>query len=125
MPILDVELVLSVGEVPRDDPALRLADAAGTAPGSDPGSTWVKLHYLPRQQDGENAGVADADAIAPVFVSLLMADPPAVGDAQRAQVTAALTDAIANTTQRARDPVHILLEPAARGRIAFGGNLRE
>ena len=69
MPILDVELVLSVGEVPRDDPALRFADAAGTAPGSDPGSTWVKLHYLPRQQDGENAG--DADDIAPVFVSLL------------------------------------------------------
>jgi len=111
MPILDVELV---GEPPADgDLARRLADAAGVVLKTPPGKTWVRLRFL--SDYAENGGGPPA-GIRPVFVSVLTAD--ASKDSAEALATA-----IAEACGRSAENVHILYEPPARGRIAFGGKL--
>ena len=117
MPILDVELV---GEAPRDRAALarRIADAAGGVFQTAPARTWVKLRCLDAY--AENGGDLPED-VQPVFVSVLLARPPA--GSERARQADALAQAVAAACARPAANVHVLYEPAAAGRIAFGGRL--
>lgn len=120
MPILQIEIV---GDDTQFEPGLaqRLADAAGKALNSRPQGTWVKLRFLPPEHYAENEGAHEG--VRPIFVSLLQAEPPAE-DARRLQV-AELAQAVATATKRPVENVHILFEPAARGRVAFGGELTD
>ncbi len=117
MPILDIEIV---GELERDQNlAQRLADAAGSALDAPPQSTWIKLHLIPADHYAENDGAMEGP---PVIVRLLQAEP-LTGDALEAQLSV-LTEAIAEVLQRPAENVHIIVEPPAAGRVAFGGTLR-
>jgi phenylpyruvate tautomerase PptA (4-oxalocrotonate tautomerase family) len=120
MPILDVEPVQAAHTA--HDPTLtqRLADAAAAVFGSAPGRVWVRLRPLPAAQYAENGVVVAADE-APVFVTVLHAQPPH-GDA-RTQEAAALTGAIARVFGWSDERVHVLYAPAGAGRQAFGGQL--
>lgn len=122
MPILTVEIV--VGETETFVPTLAgaIADAAGAIFGSAPGRTWVRLHRLPAAQYAEN-GIASDGTPHPVFVSVLKAEPPA-GDALASESTQ-LATALAVLCGRPVENVHIFWEPAAQGRVAFGGKLVE
>lgn len=119
MPILDVEFVGDVdGE--RSELAARLADAAGAVFDSPPQETWVRLRFLPEDEYAENGGGPEA-GVRPVFVTVLLGSPP---DQETLAVKArALCDALSSAAQRPAENVHILFEPSARGRIAFGGEL--
>jgi phenylpyruvate tautomerase PptA (4-oxalocrotonate tautomerase family) len=87
--------------------------------GSPPRGTWVAIDLVPAARYAEDGG-AEA-GVAPVFVRVLMRDgPPREGLADQ---VAALTRAIATCCARPADQVHILYEPAAAGRLAFGGRL--
>ena len=118
MPILTVELVGP--NPPAEGLARTLADAAGRVFGSEPATTWVKLHWLDAAFYGENDS---ACSVQPVFVDLLLADPPE-GQALQ-QLLARLTDAVAAVIGCPAEQVHVLLQPPAAGRISFGGRLRE
>jgi phenylpyruvate tautomerase PptA (4-oxalocrotonate tautomerase family) len=120
MPILDVEIVTPAGEEIDDSLASRLADAAGEVFGSVAGQTWVRLRPLPSESYAENGG-GPPDGVSPVFVGVLLADPP-VGEELRSQVHR-LTLAIANACGRPPENVHLFYRAAARGRVAFGGKL--
>jgi phenylpyruvate tautomerase PptA (4-oxalocrotonate tautomerase family) len=116
MPILEVRLV---GDSAEADLAQRIADAAAAVLGSPPRGTWVAVELLPASRYAENGGARPG--VAPVFVRVLLRDgPPREGLAD--QVTA-LTRAVAACCGRPVENVHILYEPAAAGRVAFGGNL--
>ncbi|MCB9526149.1 MAG: hypothetical protein H6702_22620 [Myxococcales bacterium] len=109
MPVLTVEWV---GAPPPDGLAQRLADAAGLALGTPPGRTWVRLRHLTPARYAEN-DVARAPE--PVFVELLVrapTDAPTVGR---------LTRALARACDRSPEQVHVLVLPAAAGRMFFGG----
>lgn len=112
MPILDITIV---GATDDDALAQRLADAAGDALGTEPGRTWVRLHRLPRRDYAENGG----SALEPVFASVLLARPPD----DRAALARSLAAALARAVDRLEENVHVLFEPAAAGRVAFGGAL--
>lgn len=116
MPILQVEVVGEVAE--RATLAQRLANAAADALETRPGGAWVRLRDTPAADYAENGPTPSA---LPVFVSLLLGDPPK-GEARAAQAKA-LAAAIATATARPPERVHILYEPPAQGRIAFGGDL--
>ena len=122
MPILDVELVGPVPEEVRDGLAARLADAAGAALDSPPQSCWVKLRFLDPADYAENAGGPPA-RVCPVLVSVLLAEWPP--EDAIADLLARLTRAVADACRRPVENVHVLLEPPAAGRIAFGGQRRE
>jgi len=121
MPILDVELVGPVSDAIRSGLALRIADAAGRVFGSPTGSTWVKLRVLPAADYAENGGLPEG--VLPVFVSVLRRELPQRDE--MAREAALLCTAVAQACGRAPESVHVLYEPAAAGRIAFGGRLRE
>jgi phenylpyruvate tautomerase PptA (4-oxalocrotonate tautomerase family) len=118
LPILRVEIVERPGTEPDPGLARSLAESAGRVFGSRPGSTWViltrrsALDYAENGEEGEHY---------PVFVRVLVRDPPS-GAKLREEVSA-LTDAIARECGREPSEVHLLYEPAARGRMAFGGRL--
>lgn len=119
MPIIDVEITYR-GTLPDDSSmAQRLADAAGEVLGTVPGRTWVKVRYLPGQNYAENGGTPDD--MAPIFVSVLLGRGSELTD--RSKSALALAVAIARVVDRSADSVHILFEPDAIGRIAFGGKL--
>lgn len=119
MPILNIEIVLHPAELSDPGLAAALAERAGAAFGAAPGTTWVRLHYLPAGQYAEDGG--PAEEIAPVFVSVLKARlPPA--EALPAEA-ARLAEAIAAVCGRPAENVHIIYEPAGAGRVAFGGRL--
>jgi phenylpyruvate tautomerase PptA (4-oxalocrotonate tautomerase family) len=121
MPILDIERVLPHGEEAAPPGlAAALADATGRVFGSAPGRTWVRLRVLSVSAYAENGMTPAADAL-PVFVTVLLAQPPK-GDALAAQVRA-LTDAVAQTLHIEPKRVHVLVAPPGLGRQAFGGTL--
>ena len=116
MPILDIELV---GGNVAADLARRLATAAGDALGSRPGGTWVKLRVLPADHYAENTAVEVTAR--PVFVTVIERNG-AGGDGFAEKVTR-LTRAVADACGRDPDTVHVIYQPAAAGRVAFGGSL--
>jgi phenylpyruvate tautomerase PptA (4-oxalocrotonate tautomerase family) len=114
MPIIDIEIV----ETAQVD-AQALADALGKAFGAAPGKVWVRIRNLPASQYAEN----DAPTPHPVFVTVTASAPP-VG-AELHERIGQIVDAVARITRRPRENVHVEFQPAARGRIAFGGRLVE
>ncbi len=120
MPILEVEVVTDAGEALDQDLARRLADAAGEVLGAGAGRCWVRLRELPRQRYAENGGPLDP-ALRPVFVSLLLADWPS--PEERRALLRQLAAALADACGRPAENLHLLLQPPARGRVAFGGEL--
>lgn len=121
MPIVDVEIVLNEGQSLRANLAAELAEVLGGVFETPKGRTWVRVRSLPRNQYGENGGAPDYAQ--PVFVTVLKAQRP-TGDALKREVRL-LTNAIAAIVDRNGDAVHILYDPDAKGRIAFGGELVE
>jgi phenylpyruvate tautomerase PptA (4-oxalocrotonate tautomerase family) len=122
MPILDVQIL---GEMPgavRVGLARRLADVVGELLGAAPGHTWVRLHWLPREDYAENACDLP-ETVEPVFVTVLKRELPASSELR--DEIRALTRAVAQVLGRAPENVHVLYEPPAAGRIAFGGEFVE
>ena len=120
MPILTIEIVHRSDETLPWGLAQRLADAAGEALGAPPGRTWVKLQRISAADYAESG---TANAITPVFVHVLLAQAP--GQEQRQGFVERLTGAVAAACNRPAENVHIIFEPAAAGRVAFGGKLVE
>ena len=116
MPILDVEIV---GGTPAAGLAQQIADDAGEVLGAAAGKVWVRVRTLGTESYAENR----AEAPRPVFVRVLASAPPE-GEARKSAV-AGITAAVAKRTGRPPENVHVLFEPAAKGRIAFGGRLVE
>ncbi len=111
MPILDLQLV---GDVP-DGVAQRVADAAAHVLNMPPQRVWVRVTAL--LQYAENGG--RDESLRPVFVKVLKRDAPedALGEARE------LTIAIAEACGWPAENVHVIYEPPAAGRAAFGGDL--
>jgi phenylpyruvate tautomerase PptA (4-oxalocrotonate tautomerase family) len=122
VPILEVEIILKPEETLPADVAAQIADAAGAAFGSPIGGTWVRLRSLESEDYAENGGGPPA-GVYPVFVSVLKANAHSADEL--ALEIARLSVAIADVCDRPPENVHILYQPPARGRIAFGGRLLE
>lgn len=121
MPIVDVELVTKADaqDPVSGEQVRRLADALGEIFGSAPTGTWVRLRFLPEHCYAENL---QQDAEYPVFVSVLKANLQ--DEDQLAEEAGRITRAVAAAIGRPEASVHVLYQPKAAGRIAFGGNLR-
>ena len=120
MPIVDVEIVGA--DSVASDLSSRLADLAGQVFGSSPGSTWVRVRLLPRHLYAEN-NTASPEGWQSVFVTVLKAQR-LTGTDLDAEVRA-LSDGVAAVCGRPAECIHILYEPDAQGRIAFGGRLKK
>ena len=121
MPIVDLQVVGPLPSEQEQGLAQRLADVIGQILGSRPQGTWIKISHLPAEDYAENGGAAPATK--PVFAKVLKRELP-IGDARHKEVTA-LTAAIAKECGRPVSMVHLIYEPSARGRVAFGGRLVE
>lgn len=119
MPIIDIELVSASGDVGAPGVAQGLADALGDAFEVEAAKVWVRLRTLSSANYAENR----AKPPEPAFVTVIAGTPP-TGEALRQRV-AQITQIVARHTHRPPELVHVLFEPAARGRIAFGGRLVE
>lgn len=121
MPIVTLEL-LQADEDPEVRPEVlqALTDALGTLFQSDAGGTWVKLRYLNRSNYAENHARL-CTSIRPVMVEIVHSTLPAQSVlALQAESVCAL---VAGHLHRPEENVHILYQPDAQGRIAFGGKL--
>ena len=119
MPIIDIDVVTRPEERLPAALAADLADALGEVYGADPGRVWVRLHDLPAGRYAENA--ARGEAVFPVFVTVREGAPPE-GSVLEARVSR-LAECVARLTYRPVEHVHVIVEPALKGRIAFGGKL--
>lgn len=113
MPIVDIEWVPADDEPP--ELARAIADAAGRVFGSGPGATWVRLRPLAAGAYAENETAAAPRA---VFVRVL-ARRASIGD--RSRCASALAAAVAACLACPVEHVHVIFEPAADGRVFFGG----
>jgi phenylpyruvate tautomerase PptA (4-oxalocrotonate tautomerase family) len=120
MPILDVEIVLRPGEALPETLADLLAKAAAQPLGAAPGRTWVKLRAIDHEHYGEDSAGGRRTA-SPVFVHVLKSALPR-DDERRAEVRR-LTETVAGLCDRPPENVHVIYAPAARGRVAFGGEV--
>jgi phenylpyruvate tautomerase PptA (4-oxalocrotonate tautomerase family) len=120
MPILDVEVVLPPGEKLPEGMSAAIAEAAAVVFRTPPGQTWVRLHELSQGHYSENGGGPDPE-LQPVFVRVIKAAVSRESELQ-AEVLA-LTTAIAQVCTRRVENVHVLYDPPAAGRIAFGGRV--
>lgn len=120
MPILDVTIVHGADEALPADLAQRLADAAAQVFGDPPGRVWVTVTAVPAARYAEN-GTPAAETPHPVLVRVLKATAPA----DPANEARALAESLAAAAGRATEHLHLLYEPPAAGRIAFGGVLRK
>ncbi|NNE07404.1 MAG: hypothetical protein HKN20_02455 [Gemmatimonadetes bacterium] len=120
MPIIEVEIVVDSSETEIAIPVQKLADALGGVLETKPGGTWVKVRTLAAGDYAENGA---SDPPRPVFVRVLKAGAGSADDRRREAPL--LARAVADIVDRPAENVHILYEPPARGRIAFGGELRD
>lgn len=120
MPILNVSWI---GDQPVPSHlAQRLADAAGGVLQTPPGRTWVMIRAVPSNFYAENH-CPDVGAEGMLWISILLSEPPE-GKALQPLVET-LTAALAEASGVPSTRVHLLFEPAARARIAFGGTVFE
>jgi phenylpyruvate tautomerase PptA (4-oxalocrotonate tautomerase family) len=118
MPIVDVQLVAEVADLPAGL-ASRLAESLAGVFSSPAGRVWVRLSILPSANYAENG--ADGPAALPVFVRVLHADLPP--DEELSTQAQAIANAVAERVARPPHCVHVEYAPAGRGRVAFGGRL--
>lgn len=119
MPIVDVEIVLRPGEALRQEMAAELADELGEVFRSPRGGTWVKLRGLPVDHYAENGG--RPAEVHPVFISVLKAKFPEAAEME--MEVARITGAVAQICGRPSENVHVMFQPQAQGRVAFGGKI--
>ena len=115
MPIVRIEIV---GDA-RARLAQALADRLGDLFQVAPGRVWVSIHRIAVADYAENQ---TPSPVQPVFVSVLVRRYPESGLADLAYAIAEVVGALC---ERPVDHVHVLFEPPAAGRIAFGGRLLE
>ena len=120
MPIVDILLVIPATQ--RIDPELsiKIADELGKVLDVTAGRLWVRLQTLPREQYAEN-NVVTHDGDLPVFVTILLANPP-IGS-QRETQAHTICHAVAKVIRHPPERVHVEYAPPGAGRIAFGGRL--
>jgi phenylpyruvate tautomerase PptA (4-oxalocrotonate tautomerase family) len=119
MPILNIEIITRPDEYMRPELAKELADRTGEILGSSPGSTWVKVYFIARENYAEN--IISFENFLPVFVSVLKAKLQSP-DLLQIEI-AKLTAAVAEICGRPEDNIHIIYVPEGTGRVAFGGKL--
>jgi phenylpyruvate tautomerase PptA (4-oxalocrotonate tautomerase family) len=125
MPIVTIEM-LSDSPYSDDDamptPAQlqSLADALGELFGSQPSGTWVKARQQQRAYYAENM-IEFSPEMRPVIVEVLKTELDA--GKSLAIEAAAICAVVAQIMDRRSENVHVIYEPAARGRVAFGGQL--
>ena len=118
MPILDVEFVLPAGQAIPPGIAGTIADAAAAVFQTPQGQTWVRFHELSQERYSENGGGPESGE-QPVFVHVLKA--AVLKGPELEKEALALAAAVARACNRPVENVHVLYEPPAAGRIAFGG----
>ncbi len=120
MPLIEVEIVLRLDEMLATDQASRLADATAEVLREPAGRTWVRVRSLSTDAYAEDSG-GPPEGVYPVFVTVVKARLPLEGNLQTE--VASLTQAIADVCDRPPENVHVIYEPKAAGRVAFGGRL--
>lgn len=122
MPVIDVILVVAPDERVDGECSSRIAQAASQCLGSRPGGTWVTFRTIGENNYAEDNG-GPPDGVRPAFVRVLLFD---TGDLQQRRIWARdLADALSPILKRPTENIHIFFEPPGRGRVAFGGQLRE
>ena len=125
MPIVTIE-TLSDGPysnedaLPTQDQLQSLADALGALFGSQPSGTWVRARQQQRAYYAENMIEVNRD-MRPVIVEILKSELGT--EKERAIEAAAVCALVAQKLGRQPENVHVVYQPAARGRVAFGGQL--
>ena len=125
MPIVTIE---TLSDQPlSDDDALptpeqlqSLADALGELFGSQPSGTWVRARQQRRAYYAENVIEVSPD-MRPVVVEILKSDLER--DSELDIEAAAVSALVARILGRRIDHVHVIYQPSARGRVAFGGKI--
>ena len=117
MPVVDVEIV---GSCELAGLAQVLAVQIGSALGSAEGGTWVKVRLLAQDRYAENRTDHSPQ---PVFVKVLQRHR-LTGDALTAAIVA-ITQIVADATNRPAESVHLVFSESAAGRVSFGGKLVE
>lgn len=120
MPILEIEIALQPEENLAEDLAFQLANTTAGILRSRPRGTWVKLKTLDPGCFAENETDKN-EPVYPVFVTVLKSNLDSGALATEAKK---LAEAVARICNRPIENVHILFEPEAQGRIAFGGKLQ-
>jgi len=120
MPLLEVTVVGNDPARSEKGCAGRIADAAGAIFKSGPGSTWVVLRHVPAEDYAENAE-GPGERYTPVFVRVLQ--KRMLPEAELAIEVEAVTRTVAEICGRDPSQVHVIYEPGAAGRVAFGGRL--
>jgi phenylpyruvate tautomerase PptA (4-oxalocrotonate tautomerase family) len=125
MPIVTIEtlsdsLLSPEDALPTPDELQTLADSLGALFGSAPSGTWVRARQQQRAYYAENMMEISRE-MRPVIVEILKSDLGTEKD--RAIEAAAVCALVAQTLDRNTDNVHVVYQPAARGRVAFGGKL--
>ena len=122
MPIVDVELLQDTTlDTLADDLPQRIADALGEVFQSQPAQTWVKVHYHPRAHYAENHSILPFET-KPVMIKILKYQIPEPHILK--EETQRVAESVAAICACPVENVHVLYEPEAKGRIAFGGTLR-
>ncbi len=123
MPIVDIEVVTNASEpVASKEQLQSLVDELGDLFGSEPGGTWIRLRSIDRGDYAENKTLIDG-SVRPTFVSVLRSELPDAVELRREM--AGIAEAVARILDRPLENVHVLYSPDAKGRIGFGGELKE
>ncbi|MGD8417230.1 MAG: hypothetical protein PVH91_09250 [Pseudomonadales bacterium] len=125
MPIVTIETLsdhpLSQDDaLPTSEQLQSLADALGELFGSQPSGTWVRARQQQRAYYAENL-IEIGPEMRPVIVEVIKSelDPGRNLDIEAAAICALVAQVLGRRTQS----VHVIYQPPARGRVAFGGKL--
>lgn len=120
MPIVKVEIVREGSQSEQAGLAASLADSLAPLFDKEPERTWLQLNFIEPGHYAEGGG-GPPPGVNPIFVSVLLAElPPLI---RRQALAEDLANTVGQQTGRPAENVHVVFEPEAKGRLAFGGNL--
>ena len=120
MPVVEIDVIGEISMVDQPGLANTLADSLAPIFGKDPGRTWVRLNFVEPGAYAEGGG-GPRPGVLPVFVQLLLARLPDLDDRQK--LAEEISKKVGSIIGRPAQNVHVIFEPEATGRVAFGGKL--
>jgi phenylpyruvate tautomerase PptA (4-oxalocrotonate tautomerase family) len=97
------------------DAARRLADGVGRILGSQPGTVWVLIEKVAAEHYAENNAEHPPE---PVLLQLLLREGVTALQPGQVEALCGLAHAVLHVPAQ---HVHLIVEPAAAGRVYFGG----
>jgi phenylpyruvate tautomerase PptA (4-oxalocrotonate tautomerase family) len=123
MPIIEFQIIGNLEISDKKDFRKELINGLANIFGSENKSVWCKFNFIPVENyiENDNSGLSIPLPL-PIFLKILNYQNKSIEECKKEAII--ISEFVSKVCNRPKENIHILYEPSAKGRIAFGGILK-